>query len=90
MLAFYVSVVFLAFGPRIYANAYIAAILGVAFALALVLTALAPLSSVLGNAFGRIQFNRPKSMKKAKAGGQLLKKKKSAEPEESIFIGIND
>jgi len=94
LLGFYVAVVFLAFGPRIYGNAYLAWILGLAFGLALVLTCLSFFSGKLGLVLGKIRFqrdpNKIRRKKKAKTGGQLMKKGKSAEPEESIFIGIND
>lgn len=92
LLTFYVAIVFIAFGPRLYANAYIGMVLGLAFSLALALTALAPLSGVLGKQFAKITIRRPntKKKKKSKQGGQLMKKRTSAEPEESIFIGIND
>ena len=91
LLAFYVAIVFLAFGPRVYGNVYISMVLGVAFALALTLTALAATSGVLGNWFAKINIRKPNlKKKKAKQGGQLMKKRNSAEPEESIFIGIND
>ena len=93
LLALYVSVVFLAFGPRIYANAYLAVVLGIAFATALTLTAVAPCGAFLGKRFAKITVRRPSrsaKKRKAKTGGQLMKKNKSAEPEESIFIGIND
>lgn len=94
LLGLYVAVVFLAFGPRIYANAYLAIVLGIAFATALILTALPPCAALLGKQFAKITIRRDPSKaakkRKAKTGGQLMKKKKSAEPEESIFIGIND
>ena len=91
LLSFYVAIVFLAFGPRVYGNAYIAVVLGVAFALAITLTSMASLSGGLAKAFSRITIRKPNlKKKKAKQGGQLMKKRNSAEPEESIFIGIND
>ncbi len=92
LLTFYVAVVFIAFGPRLYANAYIGMVLGIAFSLALALTAMAYCSGLLGKQFAKIRFVRKPSSKKKKAkqGGQLMRKRNSAEPEESIFIGIND
>ncbi|MCR5348334.1 MAG: hypothetical protein K6E59_01840 [Bacilli bacterium] len=90
LLAFYPPVICLAFSPRIYGTVYIACVLGLAFATALTLTAVTPLSGVLGNAFSKIRLPQGNKKKKKAKGGQLLKKKSSAEPEESIFIGIND
>lgn len=93
LLALYVAVVFLGFGPRIYATAYIGLILGMALSTVTVMTLLQPSSALLGAKFSKIRFSRDPSKasrKKKKTGGQLLKKRTSAEPEESIFIGIND
>ena len=90
LLCLYVAVVCL-FGPRIYATAYIGMIIGLALAVMAIMTLLAPTGAALGKKFAAIQLGRPgKVKKKKKSGGQLLKKKASAEPEESIFIGIND
>ena len=93
LLAFYVGICFFGFGPVMYRNAFLAWILGLAFALSLVLTAMSYCSAKLGKQFAKITFTRnasSKKKKKAKQGGQLMKKRTSAEPEESIFIGIND
>lgn len=91
-LALYVAISCFGFGPRIYANSYLSMLIAIAFGLSLVLTAMASSSALLGKQFAKIQFSRgpSKKKKKAKQGGQLMKKKNSAEPEESIFIGIND
>ena len=95
LLALYVTIVFFAFGPRIYTSPYLAAILGLALSLAMILCLLAPSSQLFAKAFSVFNFSSPlkKARKKKKAkkqGGQLLKRKKGAEPEEAIFIGIND
>ena len=58
--------------------------------------ALVPDTAILfAKGFSKIRIGKPnlkKLSKKAepKKGGQLMKKKASAEPEEAIFIGIND
>ena len=92
LLGLYVAVVFLGFGPRIYATAYIGVIIGLALATASLMCLLAPIGGALGQKFSvlRIARDPSKRRKKKKTGGQLLKKRTSAEPEESIFIGIND
>ena len=83
---------FLAFGPSLYQPVFLSAILGIAFAVALSITALPWLSGKLAGVLPSMNFSakRLKKRKVAKQGGQLLKKNKTGEPEESVFIGIND
>ena len=48
-----------------------------------------PLAQILFGCFSKVHFERkPRENKKAKA--RPVRVKKSAEPEEAIFIGIND
>jgi len=91
----YVAIAFFAFGPTQYATAFLAAILGIAFSLAMVLALVPDCAILFAKGFSKIRIGKPslkKLTKKAepKKGGQLMKKKASAEPEEAIFIGIND
>lgn len=95
LLALYVVIMFFAFGPREYASPYLAAVLGLVLSLAMVLCLLAPSSQAYAKAFSHFRLNGPakgkkKKKKPANQGGQLMKRKKGAEPEEAIFIGIND
>ena len=90
LLGFYAAIVFLAFGPRIYATAYIGEVLGIALALALALTATYSLSGVFMRLFSNVRLAAPKRKPKKKPVGQLMRKNVSAEPEESIVPGIND
>ncbi len=87
-----VFISFMAFGPTVYQPTFLAVILGIAFAVALTLTALPFLSGKVAGVLPSFNFSakRLKKRKVAKQGGQLLKKNKSGEPEESVFIGIND
>lgn len=95
LLAWYIAISLFAFGPFVYATSHLNAILGVAFALALALCVFPPLANLNAKALSHISFApSPKKLarksKAPKKGGQLMKKKASAEPEEAIFIGIND
>ena len=63
-------------------------ILGVAISTALVLILFGPLSQLLFKWFSKVNVSRPKVEKKKKS--RPVRVHKSAEPEEAIFIGIND
>ena len=65
---------------------YMAILLGVVIALVAILYTFSNLSNVLYKAFSSIKIEKPKKNKK----GGHQPKQKSAEPEEAIFIGIND
>ena len=84
----YVALVFFAFGPSEFAYPYLNVLLGVFFAIALSLCVYPLVSKSLAALFSKIRI-KPRAKKKKKVGGQLMKKK-GAEPEEAIFIGIND
>ena len=83
---------YLAFGPNLYQPTFLGVILGIAFAVALAITSLPFLSGKLARIMPNITMPslRKRKRKAAKQGGQLLKKNKNGEPEESVFIGIND
>ena len=84
----YVALIFFAFGPTAFAYPYLNFLLGIFFAVALLLCVYPLLEMALVSLFAKIKI-KPRSKKKKKVGGQLLKKKGN-EPEEAIFIGIND
>ena len=92
LIAAILFISFLAFGPSAYQPTFLGVILGIAFAIALVITALPFLSGKVAGVLPSFNFSakRLKKRKVAKQGGQLLKKNKTGEPEESVFIGIND
>ena len=85
-----------AFGPSAYASPYIAGILGIALTALVALTVFQPNAALYAKAFSHITFRpslpkrKAKPGKKGSNGGNLMKRKKGAEPEEAIFIGIND
>jgi len=88
LVAAYLAIDFFGFGPAAYSSVYLNLILGVAFATAMSLSLLTPLSLLLAKLFSKIHIKLPQRKKKV---GQLqMNQKKSAEPEEAIFIGIND
>lgn len=88
LLAAYVGIVYFAFGPTYFMTPYLNFILGLAFAVALVLTIYPLLYECFIKLFSHIKI-KPIKKKKKNVGGQLMKKK-SSEPEEAVFIGIND
>ena len=67
---------------------FLLALLGVIIATAIVLILFGPLAQLLFGWFSKVKIAKPKANKKAKA--RPVRVKKSAEPEEAIFIGIND
>ncbi len=86
MIASYGGIAFFGFGPRSFMMIYLALIMGILFLGAYNLGLLSPISIFFGKLFSKIKFKPRK--KNAKKGAAL--KKKSNEPEEAIFIGIND
>lgn len=94
-LALYVPVAFFAFGPAVYGSPYLLSVLGVVFAAALILFTLSPMSARFASWLSHIKIRKPHFKKKEgkgskPQGGNLMRRKKGAEPEEAIFIGIND
>lgn len=89
LLAAYLGIAFFGIGPSIYGSAYLNLILGIAFSTVMVLGIMSPLALRFAKWFSLIKL--PHLKRKKKTVGELtLNKKKSAEPEEAIFIGIND
>ena len=85
----YLALVGFAIGPVPYSSAYLCAVLAIAFGLILTMVTIAPITSRFATWFSHIHM--PKFKKKKKEGtGQIMKKKRGGEPEEAIFIGIND
>lgn len=88
LLAAYIGLVFLGVGPTAYAAVYLCFLISLLFATGIVITVLNPFSVGTAKLLGKIKINKPRRKKKAKVG--QLGKKNSSEPEEAIFIGIND
>lgn len=87
VLGVYCLINFFGFAPSVMSNAYVAMFIGVLIALGIIQVLIIPTCNWLFNLFSKVSVNKkPKENKKAKNKPV----KKSAEPEEAIFIGIND
>ncbi len=86
MIASYGGIAFFGFGPRSFMMIYLGLIMGILFLGAYNLGLLSPISIFFAKIFSKIKIKPAK--RKTKKGNAL--KKKSNEPEEAIFIGIND
>ena len=88
IIALYFGVNFYGFMFANVSWVFLLMVLGVCIALALVLVIYGPFAHLFYKLFAKVQIARPKTSKKKKA--RPVRVKKSAEPEEAIFIGIND
>ena len=88
IIALYLGVNFFGFMLTSVSWVFLLVILGVTIATALVLIFFGPLSQILFKWFSNINIVKPQTNKKRKP--RQVRVKKSAEPEEAIFIGIND
>ena len=86
VVGIYCLINFFGFGPNNMYIAYVASFIGAIITLALVSTLIVPACNVLFRWFSKVKIERkaPKAKKSKKPVH------KSAEPEEAIFIGIND
>jgi hypothetical protein len=75
--------------PAAFASPYLNLIIGIAYGTVLSLALLTPLSLLIAKLLSKIHFKLPTHHKKNPSGLQM-KKSNSAEPEEAVFIGIND
>lgn len=85
IVAVFVCVNFFGFGSNFTALPFISLIVTMLLALVVNPIVIAPLSNLLYGLFSRVNIKRPTLKKK-----KVRKVNKSAEPEEAIFIGIND
>ena len=88
IIALYLGVNFFGFMINSVSWVFLLVVLGVSIATAVVLILFGPLAQILFGWFSKVQIARPKKESKKKA--RPVRVKKSAEPEEAIFIGIND
>ena len=88
IIALYLGVNFFGFMFTSVSWVFLLVILGVSISTALLLVLFGPCAHVLYKWFSGIQIIKPRPEKKKKA--RPVRVKKSAEPEEAIFIGIND
>ena len=87
IMALYLGVNFFGFMPSAVSWIFLLVILGVAIAIALALTILGPCAQLFFKLFSGVKIARPQKKKKK---ARPVRVNKSAEPEEAIFIGIND
>lgn len=88
IIALYLGVNFFGFMINSVSWVFLLVVLGVSIAVAVVLILFGPLAQILFGWFSNVKIARPKKESKKKA--RPVRVKKSAEPEEAIFIGIND
>lgn len=87
VIGIYTLINFFGFAPSVMSGGYALMFIGTLIALGLFSVLLVPLCNFLFGLFSKVKINRaPKENKKNKNKPV----KKSAEPEEAIFIGIND
>lgn len=89
LVSMYVIINFFGFGVDNTAILFASALIGDIVGVIALVTLLGPLASVLEKAFSKIHLPKIKWFHKEKAKQQPLKRN-SSEPEETIFIGIND
>ena len=87
IMALYLGVNFFGFMFTNISYIFLAVILGVAVATGVTLVCFGPLAQVFFKAFHGVRIIKPKANKKK---ARPVRVNKSAEPEEAIFIGIND
>jgi len=88
LINIYIIINFFGFGVDATAILFSSAIIGEVIAVIALLAVLGPCASVLEKAFSKIHLPKIKWLHKEKAKQQT--KRNSSEPEETIFIGIND
>lgn len=89
IIALYLGVNFFGFMFTSVSWVFLLMILGVCIATALTLIVFGPFAHWLYSLFSKVNISLPKKENKKKKNRQV-RVKKSAEPEEAIFIGIND
>ena len=89
IVAAYLLVDFFGFGASAYSTLFVIFLLGVATALLLMTSVLGPCAQLLYKRFSAVDVQL-KPRKKKKKSGNIKPVKSTGEPEEAIFIGIND
>lgn len=87
LASIYVVINYFGFGIENSVLLFASALIGEVISVAAVLCILGPLSNAFGKAFGKIHLPKIKFFEKRRAEKVV---KKTSEPEETIFIGIND
>ena len=89
LITIYLSINFFGFGVSQTTFLFASSLVGEIVAVIAILTVLGPLACVLGKLFGKINLPKLK-MLEHKEKQNVQHKRNSSEPEETIFIGIND
>ncbi len=87
VLTFFMSAFFIGFGPAEYMTLFLLLAFGSAVSLLVVTSLLGPSFFTFRKGFSKIKFGERKHKKNKNTNNE---QHKSAEPEEAIFIGIND
>lgn len=90
LISIYVVINFFGFGLENTSLLFASAIIGEILAVIVLLSVLGPLSSAFEKLFSKIRLPKFKAFAKEKANKAQVQKRNSSEPEETIFIGIND
>ena len=89
IMAAYLLVDFFGFGASAYSTIFVISLLGAATALLFAVTIFGPISQFFYKKLSGVNVSiKPK--KKKKKSGNIKPNRSSGEPEEAIFIGIND
>lgn len=86
VLAIYIAISFFGFGSAATAPTFGLLLISCLFAALLVSTLFGPTSIMFMKLFGRVHVRKPTKKKRSK----VVRANKGAEPEEAVFIGIND
>ncbi len=88
----YIGINFFGFGPSVYALTFAGIALGVCLSALFITSLLIPFANGLEKLFGRFHFTakKPTSARAKARQEKQVSKNKSAEPQEAVFIGIND
>ncbi|MCQ3034655.1 MAG: hypothetical protein MJ248_00265 [Bacilli bacterium] len=91
IIAIYFGINYFGFGPSAYATFFGGFVIATSLTLLFVIRLLGPTGELFAKAFGKINLKRVKREKPKKQSKiKLQAKPKTSEPEETIFIGIND
>lgn len=87
----FIGIAAFGFGPTTYSHIFAALVFGVAISAFFTVSLIAPLTNFFEKLFSKIKLpERKKSKKSHKREKIKLQRKNSSEPQETIFIGIND
>ena len=89
LIAVYIAINFFGFGLASYAFLFASALIGIILGVVYVLVIMGPLGQLFEKWFSKIKLPKFKRNEK-KAKIKLQNKPKTSEPQETIFIGIND